>query len=73
MPLEYISKLAADPLDQTTMGQIYSTLLTKRRDQLVKTNIQDDPKITIYIRAISASSSMVTRSPKLSNLECLNL
>ena len=72
-PLEYISKLAADPLDQTTMGQIYSTLLTKKWDQLVKTNTKDDPKITLYIRAISACSSMETRSLKLSNLGCRNL
>ena len=73
MRLEYISKLAADHHDRTTMGQTYSTLLTKKRDQLVKTNIQDDPKITIYIKAISACSSMETRSQKLSNLECHNL
>ena len=73
MRLEYISKHAADHHDRTTMGLTYSTLLTKKKDQLVKTNMQDDPKITIYIRAISASSSMVTRSQKLSNLECLNL
>ena len=71
MPLEYISKLAVVHHDLTITGLIFSTLLTKNKDPLATTNTPDVPKITIYIKAILACSSMGTKSLKLSNLGCL--
>lgn len=53
------------------MGQIYSTLLTNKRDQFEQTSMLDAQKITNYTKAISACSNTETKSRKLSNLKCL--